>query len=82
MFSIFEVKVFEPFEVNLPVYEENTSDLESASYQTVLIFRIWLKEMFSNSICPILMENMDESVVAQVPAVSGTHEHVYSWRVF
>ena len=38
--------------------------------------------MFSNSICPKLMENLDKSLVVQVPAVFAAHEHFYWWRVF
>ena len=38
-------------------YEENTCDRQSTCYQTVVIFQIWLKENFANSIWLGLMEN-------------------------
>ena len=74
--------VFEPIAVISPIYDENKCDLESTCYQTVLRFRILLREMFSNSVCPRSMENLDESVVVQVPVVFGTREHLHWRRVF
>ena len=41
--------------------DKNTCDRESTRYQTVLRFQIRLKEMFSNTICLGLIENLDES---------------------
>ena len=38
--------------------------------------------MFSNSICPRLMENWEKSAVVKVAAMFGTREHVDCRRVF
>ena len=63
-------------------YDENTCDRETRSYQTVLRFHIWLKEMFPNSIYLGLIENYDESAAALISAVFGTHKLVDSPKVF
>ena len=79
MFSVFEIIVFEHFAIIFHSYDEKKCDLHSTCYQTVLRLWFWLRIMFSNSICPRLMENWDESVLVEVLAVFGTREHVY-WR--
>ena len=82
MYSIFEIMAFEPVAAISPTYDENTCDLQWTCYQTVLTFPIWLREIFSKSLCPKLIETWDKSVVVQVLAVFGTREHVYWRRVF
>ena len=82
MFSVFEITAFEPVAGISLIYEENTCDLHSTCYQTVLGFRIWWREMCSNSIFPRLIENWDKSAVVQVSAVFGTRENIYFLRVF
>ena len=62
--------------------DKNTCDRESTRYQTVLRFQIKLKEMFSNTICLGLIENLDESGAVLIWAVFGTPEHVDSRKVF
>ena len=57
MFSILEIIASEPVAGIPLIYDDNTCELQSRCYQTVLRFRISLKEMFSNSIFPRLMDN-------------------------
>ena len=40
MFSVFEIIAFEPVAVICPIFDENTCDLQSTCYKTVLAFRI------------------------------------------
>ena len=63
-------------------YDKNTCDQQSTCFQTVLMFQIWLTEMFSNLICPSLMESYGESAAVVVSAVFATREHVDSAKVF
>ena len=57
MFRVYNMMLFEYIvEISLN-YDENTCDRQSTCYQTVLGFHIWLKEMFSKSICLGLTEN-------------------------
>ena len=63
-------------------YDENTCEPQWPSYKTVLIFHMWLREMFSNSIWLGLMERSDESSAVQISAVIVTREHVDFPRVF
>ena len=56
VFLVLEIIAIEPVLAIYPNYEENTCDRQLTSYQTVVRFYIWLKEMFSNSICLGLME--------------------------
>ena len=60
MCSVFEIIAFEPVAVISAIYDEITCDLQSRCYQTVLRFRMWLREIFSNSIFPRLMENCEK----------------------
>ena len=76
MFSVSEIIGFEPVEGICLFSEKNTCDLHSACYETVPGFRILLREMFSNSICPRLMETCDKSAVVQVSALLGTRKQV------
>ena len=57
-------------------YDEDTCDRQSTCYQTVLRFHIWLKEMFSNSVCLGLIQNEDENVAVSISAVFVPREHV------
>ena len=82
MSSVYEIVAFELFAGISVIYDENTSDRESTSYQTALRYRIWLRGMFCNSICPRLMDNWDKSASVQLSAVFGTREHVGSGRLF
>ena len=82
LFSIFEIIALEPVAGISLLYDENTCDRQSPFFQTVLGFRIWLREMLSNSICPRLLENSDKSAALHVSAVFGNREHVDSGRVF
>ena len=63
-------------------YDKNTRERESMCYETVLIFHIWLKEIFSNSICLGSVENKDEGAAVLILAVIVTGEHVDSQKVF
>ena len=71
MFPFLEILAFEPVAGISLSYDENTCDLYSTFYQAVLGFWIWLREMFSYTICPRLMENCDKSGAVQVSAVFG-----------
>ena len=82
MFRVFETVAFEYVPGNFLNYDENTCYRESTCYQTVLRFHIWLKQMFSNSVCLGLMENSDESAAVMISAVFVTREHVDSPKVF
>ena len=82
MFFVFEIKPFEPPAGISLIYEENTCDRQSTCYQTLLRFSILLREMFSNSIFPRLIENLEKRAPVQVPAVFGTCEHFDSRNVF
>ena len=59
-FSILGVMAFEGVKVISLIYDKNTCDRQSTCYQTVLRFQTWLTGMFSNSICPGLMQNYDK----------------------
>ena len=63
-------------------YEKQRCEWHSTSYETVLIFHIWLKDMFSNLICLGLMENSGESAAVLISEVFVTREHVASPEVF
>ena len=54
--------------------DENTCDRQSTCYQTVLRFDIWLKEIFSDSICLGLMKNKHESNAVLISAAFCTCE--------
>ena len=77
MFFVFEIIAFQPFPLLSTIFDENTCDMESTCYQKLRRFQILLRELFSNSICPRLMENLYESVLVEVPAVFGSSEQVY-----
>ena len=57
MAAVIEIMAFGHVAGNYLNYNENTCDRQSTCYQTVLRFQIWLTEMFSNSICLLLMGN-------------------------
>ena len=57
MFSILEIIASQPVAGIPLIYDDNTCELQSRCYQTVLRFRISLTEMFSNSIFLRLMDN-------------------------
>ena len=61
MFSVFEAIAFQPIAGISLIYDEDTCDRQPTCYQTVPRFGIWLKDMFSNSICPILIENCNKT---------------------
>ena len=82
IFSVFEIWAFQPVPGISFIYKVNTCDLEWTCYQTVLRFRIWIREIFSKSLCSRLIKNWDKSVVLYVPAVFGSREHVSWGRVF
>ena len=69
---------FEPVGGTYLNYDENACDRQSTCYQTVLSFQIWLREMFSDLICPGLMESSNKSAAVHITAVFGTREHVDS----
>ena len=82
MFRVFDKM---PFEYVMGIsldYGENTCDWQSTCYQTVPRFHIWSKDMFLNSICLCLMDNLDESGTALVSAVFVTSEPVDSPKGF
>ena len=81
MFFIYVIIAFESVAVISPIYDKNTCGLQSMCYQKVLRIWIWLREMFSKSVYPRLMENWDKSVAVEDPAVFGIREHVYCWRL-
>ena len=81
MFFIYVIIAFESVAVISPIYDKNTCDLQSMCYEKVLRIWIWLREMFSKSVYPRLMENWDKSVAVEDPAVFGIREHVYCWRL-
>ena len=82
MFPIFELMAFEDIAQNSHNYCKNTCDRHWTCQQTVLRFQIWLKQIFSKSICLFLMGNYNKSPDVQISTVFGTREHVYSGRVF
>ena len=57
MISVFEIIAFEAVAGVSLIYDENTCNLQSTCYPTVLRFQIGLAEIISNSICSSLMEN-------------------------
>ena len=63
MFPLSEIIAFEAVAGISLIYDENTYDRQSTCYQTVVRFRIWQREIFSNSISPTLIENWDKSAV-------------------
>ena len=57
MFSVFETVAFEHVSgISLNI-DKNTCEPQSMCYETVLRFNIWIKEMVSNSIVFVIMEN-------------------------
>ena len=63
MFPLSQIIGFESVAGIYLIYDENTCDRQSTCYQTVVRFRIWQREMFSNSIFPTLIENWDKGAV-------------------
>ena len=63
-------------------YEKQTRDRQSTCYQRVQRFHLPQKQMFSNSICPGLIECSDENAPVLISAVLRTREHVDSPQVF
>ena len=82
MLRVFEIMAFEHIAGISLNYDKNTCDRQSTCYQTVLRFYIWLKEMFSNSICLGLTEDHGESVAVLISAVFVTREHLDWPKVF
>ena len=82
MFLVFVILAFELVMGISRKYEEDTSDRQSTCYQTVLTFRIWLREMVFKWIYLTFRENYDKSPALQVSAVFGTREQSDSGRVF
>ena len=82
MLKVFERMAFKRLAGISLTYDENTYDRQSTSYETVLIFHVWLEEMFSNSSCLVLMENLVESAVVPIWAVFFTGKQVDSPKVF
>ena len=62
--------------------DENICDRESMGYQIVLRFKICPTEVFSNSMCPILMKIYGKSASMVNLVVFNTRQHVASRRVF
>ena len=81
-FMVFEIMAFEHVGRIYLNYDENTCDRQLTCYETVLIFHGWLEEMFSNSICLILMESPDESAAVLIWAVFVTRKQVDWPNVF
>ena len=81
-FSIFKIIAFELLAGISLIYDENTCDRQSTYQKTVPRFPISLRENFSNSISPRLMENWDKSAGVQFSAVCETREHFDSGTVF
>ena len=65
MFSVSEIIAFEPVAGIFLIYDENTCDMHSACYQTVLGCLIREIEIFSYSILPRLIENWGKSSPVQ-----------------
>ena len=63
-------------------YDENTWERQSTCYETVLRFHIWLKELSSDSICLVPIENPDESATVLIWVVFVTRKQVDSPKVF
>ena len=63
-------------------YDKQIFERQATCYENVAKFHIWLKEMFSNSICHGLMENSDESAAVLISAVFVTREHDDSPQLF
>ena len=57
MFLLLEIITSEPVAGIYLNYDENTCDRKSTCYLIVLRLQIWLREIFSSSICLGLMEN-------------------------
>ena len=81
VFLILEIWAFESVPWIYLHYGENTCDQQSACYQTVLRFQIWLRDIFSNSISLELMESLEKSAAMQILSVSATSEQADSRRV-
>ena len=62
--------------------DKQTCDQQSTCYQKVVGFYIWLKAMFSNSICLGIMESYNESAAVLISELFVTHQHVDSWKMF
>ena len=71
-FTVFQITAFEPVAVISRIYSENTCDLQSTFYQTILRFQFSLRNIFYKSSCARLMENMEKSAAVQVLAVFWT----------
>ena len=79
---VLEILAFEAVVVTYLNYHGNICDWQSTCYQTIVRFQIWLRKMFSNSICHRLMEKLDVSATAEISSLFGTREHVDSRSVF
>ena len=75
---VFEIMAFKHVAGTSLNSNENIFCRQSTYYQTVLRFHIFLKEMFSDSICLGIMENSGESAAVLISAVFVTHQHVDS----
>ena len=82
MFAVFQIMAFENVAGYCPNYDENTCDRQSTCYQTDLRLKIWLTEIFSNSVSLGLMEIYDKGPAVEISAVFETSEHVECRRVF
>ena len=82
MFRVFQIMAFEHVSGISLNYDKQTCERQSTCCQTVLRSQIWLKEMFSNSICIGLMENLAESAAVLILAVFVTRQHVDSPEMF
>ena len=72
-FFLFEIMAFEIVAGNSAYCDGNTRHRQSMCQQTVLIFQIWLKQTFSNSIYLELERKSVNSAVVLIWAVFGTH---------
>ena len=81
-FRVFQIMAFEHVSGISRNYHENTCERHSTCYQTVLRFHIWLKEIFSNSICRGLMENSDESATVLISAMFVSRGYIDSPKMF
>ena len=82
MLRVFEIMEFKHV-AELPLnFDDQTCGQQSTSYQTVLGFHNWLKEMFPHSICLGIIKNHDENAAVMISAVFVTHQPIDSWNVF
>ena len=71
MFLFLEIMAFETVAGTYLIYDEHTCDWQSTCYQTILRFYIWIRKMFSNSICHRLMEKLEKSASAKFRQCMG-----------